>query len=394
MINNVLGCFLKRLKQYIKVSCVFSLLLFAANSGAVNNELLLKKPPPKQLIQALYIPLADHYAAIIAYELFRDQMKHADFRLTQMKNWDLLRSYFETGYSQMAFLMSPLAMDMFHRKENFRWVGLMHRDGNALAINEVINEHVRVPLKRKERIPNRELGDALRHFYAKYNKATYVGVPHLLSTHTVVLYKYLSEQNLGLALLPNAPGEVLALPLAPPKAPLFIKSKNTRAIPAAFEQSLPWADVVETQGYGKVAWYSKDVIKWPKGHVECLIVATDKILDRRPEAVKEVVAAIHQAGEVIEQARYGGGEQLDALIRLIRKHIPLHTEAAIRASLNPELNVINYKDLNIDKPGLSHIMGFALKGGILKNPINVKNFADPRFEDIRPSTFSVEALQK
>ncbi len=32
----------------------------------------------KQVIKALYIPLADHYAGIIAYEKYRGEMKHAD----------------------------------------------------------------------------------------------------------------------------------------------------------------------------------------------------------------------------------------------------------------------------------------------------------------------------
>jgi CheY-like chemotaxis protein len=103
-------------------------------------------------------------------------------------------------------------------------------------------------------------------------------MPHLLATHTVVLYRYLKENDLSLSLIPNTDAEILAIAVPPPKSPAFIKSKSNRAIPAAFEQSLPWADVVETGGFGHVAWYSKDVIPWKFGHVECIALATDKAI--------------------------------------------------------------------------------------------------------------------
>ena len=96
----------------------------------------------KKTIKAIYIPLADHYASIIAYEKYRDKMVHADFQIEQMKSWDLLRAYFQSGEVDMAYVMSPLAMDMFRERPKSRWVAMMHRDGNALAINELLNKEI------------------------------------------------------------------------------------------------------------------------------------------------------------------------------------------------------------------------------------------------------------
>jgi len=67
-------------------------------------------------------------------------MVHADFKIQQMKNWGLLRAYFQYGKVDMVYVMSPLTMDMYREKEHFRWIGLMHRNGNALAINDLINK--------------------------------------------------------------------------------------------------------------------------------------------------------------------------------------------------------------------------------------------------------------
>ena len=133
----------------------------------------------RQSIKALYIPLADHYAALVAYERYRKQMKYADFQIEQMKNWDLLRAYFQSGEVDMAYVMSPLAMDMFAEKPHFRWIGLMHRDGNALAINDRINNQLQLPAKRIDRKPNEALAQVLASVYQASGKSTEIGMPHL-----------------------------------------------------------------------------------------------------------------------------------------------------------------------------------------------------------------------
>ncbi len=355
------------------------ILLLIAPIGAAARTLSNESPADRQTIHALYIPLADHYAAVVAYERYHKQMIHADFQIEQMKNWDLLRAYFLSGEVDMAYVMSPLAMDMYNNKPFFRWVGLMHRDGNALAINDLLNQQVQLSPLRNSRKPDAKVADALKQSYRETGQATEIGVPHLLSTHTVVLYRYLKEQGGRLSLNPSTAAEVLAIAVAPPASPVFLRSKSNRALPAAFEQSLPWADVVETGGFGHVAWYSKDVMPWPHGHVECIVLATDRAIADKFEAIREVMYYIQRAGEDIEQARREGGDALDPIIDIIRKYIPAHTRKAIIASLDPELGVINYQHLNVDKPGLRQIMDLAVEGGILQAPVDIDVFADTRF---------------
>lgn len=336
--------------------------------------------PAKQTIKALYIPLADHYAALVAYERYRKKMKYADFKIQKMKNWDFLRAYFQSGEVDMAYVMSPLAMDMYNEKPHFSWIGLMHRDGNALAINDLLNKRVQLPARRIDRKPDAKVATALKEVYNETGRATEIGIPHLLSTHSVVLYRYLKEHGIRLSLQPNYDAEVFAISVAPAKAPAFIKAKSNRVIPAAFEQSLPWADVVETGGFGKVAWYSKDVMPWKNGHIECIALATNKAIKDKFKATNEVMFYIRKAGEDIEKARSAGGAKLEEIVKIVRKHIKAHTRAAIIASLDPKLRVINYENLNIDEAGLKQIMDLAVEGRILKKPINIKSFSDHRFD--------------
>lgn len=359
-------------KHKLHLAMSLLLLLFLISPQAFSQK--------KQPVKALYIPLADHYAALVAYERYRKKMKYADFKIQKMKNWDLLRGYFSSGEVDMAFVMSPLAIDMYNTHKNFRWIGLMHRDGNALAINDLVNNDAQLEKERKDRKPDQRVAKALKKAALGLGTSIEVGMPHLLSTHTVVLYRYLKENGLTLSLLPNTGSDVLAIPIAPPKAPAYIKGKNNRNTPAAFEQSLPWADVVETEGYGKVAWYSKDVMPWKNGHVECIAIATDKSIKNKFKAIKEVMFYIRKAGQDIEDARTKGGEKLNAIVKIVRKHIAAHTQKAIIASLSPKLRVINYQNLNIDELGLKQIMDLAVEGKILKKAINIQAFSDKRFD--------------
>ena len=100
-----------------------------------------------------------------------------------------------------------------------------------------------------------------------------------------------------------------------------------------------------------MAWYYKDVMKWPKGHVECIIIVKDNAIQNKTEALREVIYYIHKAGIDIEDARNEGGDVLKSISQMIRRHIPEHTHNAIVQSLRPDLYVINYKTRILIKTG-------------------------------------------
>jgi len=306
-------------------------------------------------------------------------MQKADFKIEQHKGWNLVRPRFLSDDVDMAFMICPLAMKMFSEKPDFRWVSLMHRDGNALAVNDALNARIQLDDLRIRRKPDYKIAEAFKAAKELSGEPVICGVPSFLSTHTVVLYKYLKDHGLTLGLGFDRTKDVLAMEVAPPLSPFLIKQKNSRKIPAAFEQSLPWVDIVETQGFGKVAWYSRDVMPWPKGHVECITIAKDSCIQEKSEALREVIYYIHKAGLDIETARRKGGQDLIAISEMIRKHIPAHTQEAIFQSLRPDLNVINYYNLNVDKKGLKQIMDYAIEGGILQQAVDIDAFADLDF---------------
>lgn len=67
------------------------------------------------------------------------------------------------------------------------------------------------------------------------------------------------------------------------------------------------------------------------------------------------------------------------ITQMINAHIPEHNREAIVQSLRTDLNVINYRHLNVDRGGLQQIMDLALQGGIIKKRIDLEAFIDDGF---------------
>ncbi len=337
----------------------------------------------KVRIKAIGIPLADHYPAIVAFEKYRKEMEFADFQLLLLPGPDFVRAYFTSEPdADIAFNVCPMVLDMFAQKPNFSWVSLIHRDGNALAVNNLLNEKINLPQDKRARKPDNKVALAFKEFKAEQGKPVKCAIPSPLSTHTTVLYKYLKDNNGTLGFRQHEDVNVVLQVVAPPKSPTYLKTKTARKQPAAFEQSLPWPEVADSGGFGHIAWYSKDVMNHPHGHVECIIIAKNEVIDKKREALREVIYFIHKAGQDIEVARKKGGEELMQIIAMIQKHIPQHTDTAIIESLRPDLAVINYNNLNVDdeaKDSLRKIMDLAFEAGFLKNKIDIEALADESF---------------
>jgi len=348
-------------------------------TGLAENITLDKKVR----IKAIGIPLADHYAGVVAYEKYKKQMKFADFQLLLLPGPELVRAYF---YSEpdadIAFNVSPMVIDMFTETPNFRWVSLIHRDGNALTLNSLMGTYANLPENRISRRPDNKIANAFRKIKNATGQSVECAVPSLLATHTTILYKYLKDHNKTLGFRKSENADVLAVVIKPSKSSVFLKQNSARAKPAASEQSLPWAEKPESGGYGKVGWYSRDVLKHRHGHVECIIIAKDRVINQKYKALKEVIFYIHKAGQDIERARRAEEMEFNKIINIIQKHIPNHSQDEIKQSLRADLNVINYKNLNVDeqsKASLREIMNLAVEAGLLKQKIDINQMADERF---------------
>ncbi len=370
------------LKKIINVFVIIVFLFCLSSSG---DERLR--------IKAIGIPLADHYAGIVAYEKYRQEMKYADYQILILPSPDFVRAYFRSEPdADIAFNVAPMVMDMYAKNPNFKWVSLIHRDGNALAVNKLLSKYIDIPEDKLLRKPTESVADAFKRLRKERGKQIVCAIPSPLATHTIILYKYFKDNGVSFSVsLADENKDVLLKIIKPPKSPFFLRAQDACNKPAAFEQSLPWTEIVETESCGKVAWYSKDIMNFPKGHVECIIIAKNKVIKNKRKALREVIYYIHKAGLFIENARRHGGKEMDEVVQAIQKHIPSHTKASIIEGLRPDINAINYINLNVDsqsKDSFREIMNLAFEAGFIKKKIDINELADESFgTEITKKTF-------
>lgn len=334
-------------------------------------------------ITAIGLPLADHYAGIVAYEKYRHRMQKAEFNLKLLSSPGLVRAYFfSEPDADIAFNVCPMVMDMFSRKPIFRWISLIHRDGNALTINKHMYDQVNLSMDKRSRLPDDKIANVIKSYRAEFDEPVRIGIPSLLATHTTILYKYLKDHDLSFGLKKEQNVDVILDIVKPPDAPIYLKRQEARGRMAAFEQSLPLPEEAEREHTGHISWYSKDVLNHELGHVECIIIAKDTAIREKRVALQEVIDYIHLAGQEIESARKKGGNELEEIVAVVQRHIPAHSRDSIIQSLRSDLNVINYLNLNVDanaKASITMIMALAYEAGFIKQKIDIESLADESF---------------
>ena len=87
----------------------------------------------KETMKVGYLPILDHLILAVSHERENELFKEVDVEPKMFKKWDELAGAIKAGTIDAAFILSPLAMDMFNSGADIRVVLLGHRNGSALT---------------------------------------------------------------------------------------------------------------------------------------------------------------------------------------------------------------------------------------------------------------------
>ena len=334
----------------------------------------------KEPIVALYLPIIDHYSVLLAHQRYGKQMKEAEFSVLQMPGFNELRQKFESGEADIAVLTAPLALDMYLGKPNFQAVALAHRNGSALSVNATFAKLLTLAPERAERKPGDEFAQALKKLAEQSGNPITLGVPTLHSTHTLVMYKYMKDHGVKMITPKEPSGVMVAKQVPPPRSADYLKAAGALKQGAVTVQSQPWGDVFESSGIGSIVWYSKDVMKQPKGHVECIVIASANALKNKRAALAEVIEGIHRAGADLQAAiGVGDSEVLPIASAISASYVPAHKPEVITASMSKSIGAISFNDLNVDMDGLKQLQDLGLASGFQSGAVDLEKFSDRSF---------------
>ena len=226
-----------------------------------------------------HIQITDHLSlGILKYQIQTGEVipKYFELKTLCMPGWNPVQKSLENGDIDGAFVLAPIAMDLFGFDIPIKLVLLAHKNGSIFV-----------------RSKNIALDDyeSLKELY----KYKVIDIPHKMSIHNILAHKFLTE----LGLKPGVAGEGginVRFEVVPPIKMPEIMNKNETV--GGFIVAEPIGSNAIANGIAELQFVSGSV--W-ENHPCCVVAMRDEFISKYPDAVYEFTSLLVQAGEFVEK---------------------------------------------------------------------------------------------
>lgn len=298
----------------------------------------------KTSIRVGHIKITDHF--ILGVTLDKLEKKEETFDTFNLEaksfnGWNPLADELKSGNIDAAFILAPLAMELFHSGVKVKLILQAHKSGSVLVKNKRANIHSIQDLKGKT-----------------------VLIPHYLSVHNLLFDRLLRENGIEIGVDTDVRFEVVA----PADIP-DIMEWDTEGKVGGFIVAEPFGSQVVKAGYGEELALSKDI--WPN-HPCCVVVIKEEFINKNPDAVQELTNSLVASGSFIQQkpeeAAKIGAKFLNQEIDVVKRVL---TEPKDRVILNEQFPVID---------DFEYIQTYLTKTiSAMSEKVNLEKFIDTRF---------------
>jgi len=200
----------------------------------------------------------------------QESFQYCDIDPIAMTGWNSIGEALTNGEIDVAFMLAPYAMEMFHSGLKIKLALLSHKSGSIIVTNARANI------------------EKIEDFKGKT-----VLIPYHLSIHHMLFDKMLNDHGLKTGVDKDVVFEVVA----PSQIPDAIEWDEDGDI-GGYIVAEPWGTKVIQAGYGKLFALSKDI--WNK-HPCCVMVVSEAILGKYPDAINELVKSLVHSGNFVHE---------------------------------------------------------------------------------------------
>ncbi len=286
-----------------------------------------------------YLPILDHLPLMVSHAQDAGAFQHLNLQPKLFKSWREMVGALDAGVINAAFILSPLAMDLFNQGMDIRTILLAHRDGSAISVKH---------------------DSAIKSAADLRGKA--VAIPSNKATHTALLDTYLKTAGLSLA-------DVTTKVIAPPHMPLAMRNNRIDA----FIVAEPFGAKAQEDGLGKILVLTKHIVNH---HVDCVVIVKNDVLQQNPQGIQEWVNSLLKAGQFIDKDKLENNSSTVAELTA-KKYYP-HSIKSIQLGLQNPQDRISFSDLNPALEDMQKIVDISMAAGIIER-INLEQFIDARF---------------
>lgn len=253
------------------------------------------------------------------------EVEKGDIQLVKFGSWPELMEALNSGQIDGASVLIELAMKAKSQGVNIRAVALGHRDGNAVVVNENINE----------------VNDLKGKTFA---------VPNKLSTHYILLYKMLKEEGLEF-------DDINITELPPSEMAVALQEGRIQGYCVAE----PFGAKSVVNGNGKILKQSSELID---DSICCTLVFRGEFIDENKEKAVETLKDYLSAGEYLEENENEKKIKAKEFLKVQKEVLDL------------SLGWINFKDLKIEKKDYETIRNYLSEMNLLDNAPSYEEFVD------------------
>ena len=249
------------------------------------------------------------------------------------------------------FMIAPLAMKLREQGVPVKICYLGHRDGSTVMV--------------AKDSPAKNLRDLKGKTFA---------IPSKYSNQYLVISKLMLKQGVN-------PDEIKFVEMPPPDMPAALATKSIDA----YFVGEPHCAKAELDGSGRVLYHAKDI--WPR-FISCVLVVHEKLIQEQPELVRDLVRGIAASGEWAETHRLDAAKVVYPYYR--------QKEKVLRYVLTTPPDRVSYRHLTPTDAELQEIHDMALKAGILRKPISMKDLIAHQFipKEIKPAKIDMKDAGK
>ena len=262
-------------------------------SAAEHPPFVVKRAPDgKAVFDIGHIQITDHIILGVLKNFIAEgklRPKHFTLNTCCETSWNPVLQKLERGEMGGAFILAPIAMDLFQFGTPIQLVLFAHKNGSICV----------------RRNPSEaESGQPLKDFLQ--GKTFYI--PHSLSIHHMLAHKFLTQLGLKPGMTRDNGNDVLFEVAAPVLMPEFVADPGA----GGFIVAEPLGTKAISAGAAKLLFLTGSM--WQK-HPCCVVVLRRELIEACPEAVEEFVSMLLECGRFVEQrpdlAAFIGVEFLD-----------------------------------------------------------------------------------
>lgn len=232
----------------------------------------------KVQLKIAHIQITDHLAlGILKHQIETGQVKpkYFDLETVCLPGWNPVIKAIEKGDVDAAFVLAPIAMDLFGFEVPIKLVMLAHKSGSIFVRSKNYNP---------------DNYNSLKDFY----KYKVVDIPHKMSIHNMLAHKYLKEMGLK----PGVPGKELInvrFEVVPPiQMPEIMKTNDNVA---GFIVAEPIGSNAIAKGIADLEFISAE--QWDN-HPCCVCTMQQDFIEKHSNAAFEFTELLANAGKYIE----------------------------------------------------------------------------------------------